>query len=222
MKMKTMIVCGILVAVQKLAFADVHVYSAIPLVGTEEVPPVDSQSFGAVTAVYDEETNVLLYGFEWRFENEVEATAAHFHGPAARGESAGVRIDLGPVSGNSGKKRGSLTLSDSEESELLAGQWYLNVHSNTNPAGEIRAQMVELSPADTAAVYDPREAKLKLNAVIVPGLGVFEAELENIQGRTPLSLELESAKKKDFDSSSANDAESQGSSGSSSSSGNGY
>ncbi|HHJ40430.1 MAG: hypothetical protein AXA67_07975 [Methylothermaceae bacteria B42] len=178
--------------------ASIHVYSAVPMIGTEEVPPVKSKSYGAVTAIYDEDTNTLLYGFEWRFHSDIEATAAHFHGPGGRGESAGIRIDLGPVEGNSGKKRGSVNLSDSEETELLSGQWYINVHSTANPAGEIRAQMVELSPADTAAVYDASESKLKLNAVIVPGLGVYEAELEGIKGRQPLSLQLQSAEQKNF------------------------
>jgi len=181
------------------AYADVHVYSGIPLIGTEQVPPVLGSSFGALTAAYDDETNMLLYQFQWVFPSGEEATAAHFHGPAARGQTAGVLINLGPVSGSSGRASGVLTLTEEEEAELLGGLWYINVHTAANPAGEIRGQLLPLAPLDTAAVFAVDDSSLELESVIVPGLGVFDAELEWLSHLSTLTFELGSATVKNLD-----------------------
>lgn len=180
-----------------IAFAEIHVFSAIPLISTEEVPEISTDGHGVFTGMYDDESNVFYYSFAWNLDSP--ANNAHFHGPAARGESAGVLIDLGPVSGNVGEKRGSVTLMESQEEQLLDGLWYINVHSTMVPAGEIRGQMVELPPAETPAVYDTSANVLTLNSVIVPGLGVFEVELTRIEGRDPLAVEVRTIQRKDLD-----------------------
>ena len=36
---------------------------------------------------------------------------------------------------------GSATLTDAQAKELMAGEWYANIHTATNKAGEIRGQM---------------------------------------------------------------------------------
>jgi hypothetical protein len=33
-------------------------------------------------------------------------------------------------------------LTSQEEADLLSGNWYLNLHSNTYPGGEIRGQLI--------------------------------------------------------------------------------
>lgn len=180
------------------AFAEVHVYSAIPLIGTEEAPnKVFTDAFGVFTGTYDDDTNVFHYGFAWSLESA--ASAAHFHGPAERGEGAPVLIDLGPVSGSTGETSGSVTLTENQETQLLDGLWYVNVHSATFPAGEVRGQIVQLSPTATPAIYNTTTHELTLNSVIVPGVGVFEVELGRIQDRQPLSIEVKALEPKDLD-----------------------
>jgi len=173
-----------------LAIAAQEVYSGIPLLGTEQIPPNDSTGFGAVTAIYDEDTNTLFYEFEWQLEGANEASGAHFH-LGARGTNGPVVINLGPVSGNSGKATGSVALSAEEEADLKAGMWYLNVHSDAFPSGEVRGQMIERSPIEGAQVYDPSQARLRLQDVLVPGFGIFDAEMDVIPARQPLSFELD-------------------------------
>jgi hypothetical protein len=180
------------------AHSAAYFFSNIPLIGTEETPPVISTSFGALTATYDDVTNELYYMFEWRFLNGDSAVAAHFHGPAARGESAGPVIDLGPVSGASGRSSGSVTLTQLEEADLLAGLWYINVHSTSNPGGEIRGQLLELSPLDTATVLDLGSTNLYLESVMVPGLGVFDAVLDWLDPSS-LRFEVSGADSKELD-----------------------
>jgi hypothetical protein len=177
-----------------LAVAQLHVYSAVPLLGTEQSPPVSGSAYGALTAVYDELSNTLHYQVEWEFPDGLQATAAHFHGPAGQGGNAPPVLDLGAVSGHSGKVRGSQVLSTAEEAQLLSGQWYVNVHSTANPDGEIRGQVLEYSPLDNSAVYLGSEGKLRLEAVMVPGLGVFDAELEFAGDDARFLLSLSSAR----------------------------
>ncbi len=67
------------------------------------------------------------------------ATAAHIHGPAAAGANAGVLVPMkapldSPI-------KGSATLTDDQVKELMAGQMYANVHTATNPGGELRGQL---------------------------------------------------------------------------------
>lgn len=187
-----------LALIPALGQANPEIFSSVPILGTEAVPANDSAGFGAITAVYDDESNQLYYEFEWELGGEALATAVHFHGPALRGENAGVLIDLGPISGHSGKESGVVVLTEDEELDLKAGLWYINIHSDAFPAGELRGQMNDLSPLDSAAVYDAEHARLKLKNVMVPGLGIFEAELNVIIDHLPLAFELDEAHLKDL------------------------
>ena len=67
------------------------------------------------------------------------ATGAHFHGPAAISENAGVVV---PLTGSLASPiTGSATLTDAQAADLMAGKWYFNVHTAANPGGEIRGQV---------------------------------------------------------------------------------
>ena len=68
-----------------------------------------------------------------------DATAAHFHGPAAEGANAGPVV---PIEGTLASPiKGTSTLSDDQIKDLQAGMWYFNVHSAKFPNGEIRGQL---------------------------------------------------------------------------------
>jgi hypothetical protein len=65
---------------------------------------------------------------------------AHFHGPAPAGKNAGVVIPI-PMDKLASPIEGQATLTAAQESDLLAGNWYFNVHTAKNPGGEIRGQV---------------------------------------------------------------------------------
>ena len=68
-------------------------------------------------------------------------TAAHFHGPAQPGANAGVAVPIPNVV--TSPAQGSATLTDALAADLLAGRYYINVHTAANPAGEIRGHVTK-------------------------------------------------------------------------------
>jgi hypothetical protein len=115
----------------------------LALTGLKEVPPNATPATGTLFGTYDASTNTL--SFVLKFNGLVApATASHFHGPAAPGVNAPVQIPLtGFPAATSGNYSNSFVLTDLQESQLLAGLWYINIHSSVFPGGEIRAQVAE-------------------------------------------------------------------------------
>jgi len=68
-------------------------------------------------------------------------TAAHFHGPAQPGANAGVAVPI-PNPATS-PVQGSATLNEAQAADLLAGRYYINIHTAANPGGEIRGQVTK-------------------------------------------------------------------------------
>jgi hypothetical protein len=63
----------------------------------------------------------------------------HFHGPAAVGANAGVIV---PFQGSvESPIKGKATITADQAKDLLAGMWYINIHTKENPGGEIRGQV---------------------------------------------------------------------------------
>ena len=110
------------------------------LSGANEVPPVASSGLGQVDALLDRRTRLLRWKMSFsRLSGPV--TGAHFHGPAAVGANAGVAL-LFPVPVTS-PYEGRVTLTEQQAADLLAGRWYVNLHTARHPGGEIRGQMIE-------------------------------------------------------------------------------
>ena len=61
--------------------------------GAQEVPPVNTTGTGTLSGTYDPATKSLIYTVTWTGISG-EATVAHFHGPAAPGESAPPMQDI--------------------------------------------------------------------------------------------------------------------------------
>jgi len=109
------------------------------LKASSEVPPTDSKGSGSVTATYDTASKKL----SWKGSVSGlsgPATAAHFHSGEV-GKNGGVAV---PIAGaDKGTFEGSATLTDPQAEELMAGKWYVNVHTAANKGGEIRGQMMK-------------------------------------------------------------------------------
>lgn len=96
---------------------------------------------GTVTGTYNSTTNSLQYSVTWTGLTGT-ATLGHFHGPALAGSNAAPVITFTlNNNGSAGNAAATVTLTDPQEADLLAGKWYANIHTQTNGAGEIRGQV---------------------------------------------------------------------------------
>jgi CHRD domain len=111
------------------------------LKGTSEVPPNQSKGTGSVAVSYDTADKTLSWKGSYSGLSG-PVTTAHFHGPAAIGKNAGIMVGI-TVGTAPGAFEGSATISDAQVAELMAGRWYVNLHTAANPAGEIRGQVLK-------------------------------------------------------------------------------
>ena len=113
----------------------------VDLKGTSEVPPNPSKATGSLAISYDPADKTLTWKGSYAGLSG-PLTAAHFHGPAAVGKNAGITVSIA-IGTTPGAIEGSATISETQAADLLAGRWYVNLHTAANPAGEIRGQVLK-------------------------------------------------------------------------------
>ena len=108
--------------------------------GKAQVPPNTSAATGTADIDYDPASKKLSWKLSYSGLSG-PATAAHFHGPAEAGKNAGVAVAI--PNATSSPVDGSATLTDAQAADLVAGKYYINVHTAANPGGEIRGQVTK-------------------------------------------------------------------------------
>ena len=108
--------------------------------GKSEVPPTTSTGTGTADIDYDAATKKLSWKLTYTGLSG-PAKAAHFHGPADPGKNGGVAVAI--PGATKSPAEGSATLTDAQAADLEAGKLYVNVHTEANPGGEIRGQVVK-------------------------------------------------------------------------------
>jgi hypothetical protein len=108
--------------------------------GKSETPPNASNGTGTADIDYDAASKKLTWKLTYSGLTG-PATAAHFHGPAEPGKNAGVAVAI--PNATTSPNEGSATLTDAQAADLLAGKYYVNVHTAANPGGEIRGQVTK-------------------------------------------------------------------------------
>jgi hypothetical protein len=114
----------------------------VALTGAQQVPPVQTTGTGTADLSYDPATRVMTWSVTYSGLSG-PATMAHFHGPGAAGQNGPVVIWLT----EKGKPvespiKGEATLTPDQAKQFTAGEWYINVHTQAHPGGEIRGQVV--------------------------------------------------------------------------------
>jgi hypothetical protein len=135
----TMFAVGVLagnLVMASAAVADTVIFKT-ELKASNEVPPNNSKATGLAEASFDTVTKnfsatVTFSGLSG------PAIGAHLHGPGEPGKNAGIVLPfnfvLSPI-------KLSATLTDTQAADLIAGKWYVNIHTQLNPGGEIRGQL---------------------------------------------------------------------------------
>lgn len=120
-----------------VASASVPKTMTAPLTGASEVPAVATSGSGTAEATLTT-GNVLTWKVSYAGLSG-PVMGAHFHGPSISGQNAGVVV---PMTGSlTSPISGSVTLTEGQSTDLLAGKWYVNLHTAANPNGEIRGQL---------------------------------------------------------------------------------
>ena len=92
-----------------------------------------------------------------------DATAAHLHGLTASSgaaaflENAGVKYPINTLAGwnpslSTGGFNGVISILPADVPALLAGRLYMNVHTATNPGGEVRGNLTAVPEPGTAGL----------------------------------------------------------------------
>jgi hypothetical protein len=120
--------------------------------GNERPTVVNSPGKGTFTGTYDKTTKMISYTITWS-GTTTPVTAMHFHNAiptanlSATEVSGNVVIPI-PGTGNPATYTSPVTgttraLTADEETALLAGNWYVNLHTSQFPGGELRGNLVK-------------------------------------------------------------------------------
>ena len=137
--------------------------------GAQEVPAVATTATGYARIVVNESAGTLTYTVVFNGLSSTQ-TASHIHAPAAIGASVGVAINFGAVGGTSGTISGTTTITPTQLAQLRAHLGYVNVHSTSFPAGEIRGQLGVQRPVDDDGDGRTDFSLLRFPDVAPPGL----------------------------------------------------
>jgi CHRD domain len=108
------------------------------LSGASEVPSVMTDALGSVDARWSPDSRVLTWTITYSGLSG-PPTAAHFHGPAMADQNAAAVVPItGPLQS---PITGRAQLTPSQAADLVAGKWYVNLHTTAHPNGEARGQV---------------------------------------------------------------------------------
>ncbi len=147
--------------------ADLRLVNAT-LAGTNEVPAVTTTAKGTVTGNYSTVSKILNLNVAYE---GVTPTIWHIHNAAA-GTNGGVVFSFGDVVASPLVYKTPLALATDQETNLLAGNNYVNIHSSKNPGGEIRGQLALTPSAAQGSVSGKFNNSTKILTVQVSYLGL--------------------------------------------------
>jgi hypothetical protein len=124
--------------------SDTQDFKTMNLSGANQAPPVSTTGSGTLEGSYNTKTKEITLDLKWSLGNPNDTTTmGHIH-KGAVGVSGPVVIpftDLPSGSTNQQYHFTSPPLTAEQEADLKAGNYYVNIHSNANPGGELRAQL---------------------------------------------------------------------------------
>jgi hypothetical protein len=106
-------------------------------------PPVVSPATGNMNVSYNIVTHELKWDITWQDLTSDTITGSHIHGSATKSGIAPVKVPFNLPLTRTGSYSGTTTVDGVaiKEDSLLAGYYYLNIHTNRYRGGEIRGQI---------------------------------------------------------------------------------
>ncbi len=126
---------------------EMHSYR-VHLEGAQEVPVVDTDQ-SAVATVTINKTDMMIIA-EMDLSDVMGVSAAHIHAGEV-GSNGPVAFDLSDTNKNGVWGIEGEDITQAQHEALLAGNWYVNVHTESFPDGELRGQI--LTDAQSVHVF---------------------------------------------------------------------
>lgn len=142
------------------------------LSGENEVPEVATSARGLATFTFDEKKSTMYFNVHLTGLSG-PITGMHIH-EAPEGENGPVIIHLTPFLNGTRAKGAVRNISRASFAKFLTGDYYINVHTEENPGGEIRGQIYLETDHRYTAVLDGAN---EVPAVASGGRGLFVANL---------------------------------------------
>ena len=110
--------------------------------GAQVVPAVTGTGTATITGTYNTATNQLTYTSTWTGLTGAPTSAGFYTGATGQtGTMAGSAWALGANTTAAGTFSGQMTLTEAQEADLIAGNWYYSIATATNADGEVRGQI---------------------------------------------------------------------------------
>ncbi len=156
--------------------------------GAREVPPVNTNATGYGVLALDANAATLAYRVD--VDNLRAATAAHIH-KAPAGSNGGVIFPIfssggGAVLDEARPLSGTLTLTPTQVIDLIAGRYYINIHTSAHGGGEMRGQVHSLTPE--THMMAPLAARFEVPAVNSPAVGIARFTLNPLVDKLHYSV----------------------------------
>ncbi|CAN5174510.1 hypothetical protein BH23BAC3_BH23BAC3_00480 [soil metagenome] len=150
-------------------------YFTTSLTGTSEVDPVMTEAVGGLAFEFRNGNLTATGSFNGLESNNIESAGSHIHAAAA-GENGDVIHALNPEldsetdarAGTYSADENTFAFSEDEIAQLVSGELYINVHSEDNPGGEIRGQILlapNVAPETAPEITFPKDG----TTVVVQG-----------------------------------------------------
>ena len=146
----------------------------------QEIPTTGSEALGSGTLTLDQTTGLLTGTVT---TTGITTTAAHIHEGFA-GTNGGIIIAL-DVDGATITVPDSTVLTADQQASMQTGGYYLNIHSDANPAGEIRAQ---LAPAGITVLLATLEGSQEVPAVTSTATGTAYLTVDETSGASVINV----------------------------------
>ena len=128
----------------------------VPMTGGQEVPAVQTDGYAIADLTYDPDTRVVTWTITFK-DLSSPVTLVEFHGPADPGKNAPGLVSLtkegAPVES---PITGQATLTPEQSRQFAAGDWYINIHTQIHPDGEIRGLVLTPQPERTRSAQPKR------------------------------------------------------------------
>jgi hypothetical protein len=114
----------------------------VALTGAQQSPAVQTTGTGTASLTYDATSRVVTWSVSYSGLSG-PVTMGHFHGPAAMGANAPPTIWLTKQGTNADNPiKGQATLTPEQAQQFTSGMWYINLHTQAHPGGEVRGQVM--------------------------------------------------------------------------------